>query len=196
MGAPKRNAKRAAIIEAGYLLMARNGYERTSTAQICTTAGVSSGTFFHHFPTKIDLLLAILNSGLEHTGEALARIRPVVANDARAALSLWCEHILAEAADENLAGFDAVLGAVPDHPEIKAALGVETALIHGFLAEVAQAGQRQGVIRDDLAADRIATWLNILANGVLGHAVAEGSQPVAALRPELVDIVDRFVRHS
>lgn len=194
MGAPKRNAKREAIIEAGYALMARNGYERTSTAQICTAAGVSSGTFFHHFPTKVDLLLAILDSGLEYTGEALARIRPTLVVDARAALNEWCEHVLAEAADENLAGFDAVLGAVPHHPEIKAALGAEATLVHGFLTELSEAGQRQGVIRDDLASDRIATWLNILANGVLGHAVTEGSQSVAALRPELVDVVDRLVR--
>lgn len=34
-----------------------------TSAAICREAGIATGTFFHYFPTKLDLLLAILDLG-------------------------------------------------------------------------------------------------------------------------------------
>ncbi len=194
MATESRPARREAIIAAAYSCMARGGYERTSTAQICAAAGVSSGTFFHYFPTKAAVLVAILESGLEETRQSLEEIRPLASRDARAAIERWCDHILEEASDEDLAGFDAVLGAVPDHPDVVAALQAETVLVREFLTGLVAAGQEQGSVRTDLDADRLATWLSIVANGVLGHAVEAGSGSTRDLRPELIDLVDRLLR--
>lgn len=194
MARDRRPDRREAIISAAYVCMARGGYERTSTAQICAAAGVSSGTFFHYFPTKAAVLVAILESGLEETREALEEIRPLAAGDARAAIERWCDHVLDEASDEDLAGFDAVLGAVPDHPDVAAALQAETVLVRGFLTELVTAGQEQRTVRADLPAEQLATWLSILANGVLGHVFEDGARAADEVRPELLDLVDRFLR--
>lgn len=194
MNPEKQGGRRDAIVEAAYNCMAKGGYDRTSTAQICAAAGVSSGTFFHYFPTKADVLIAILESGIEHTRQVFARIHATAAQDARAALELWCDHVLQEASDDDLAGFDSVLGAVPDHPGVTAALRAERALVRGGLTELVTLGQAQTTMRTDLTAARIATWLGILADGVLGHAVQEGSSEIAELRPEFVDIVGQLVR--
>lgn len=194
MSVEKRSGRRSAIIEAAYSCMARNGYERTSTAQICAAAGVSSGTFFHYFPTKAAVLVAILDGWLDHTRDAFERIRPTAAHDARAALDQWRDHVLEEASDEDLAGFDAVLGAVPDHPEVTAALQAEKALVQEFLTGLVTAGQHQGTIRTDLSADRIATWLGILADGVLTNAVEDSTFSTTTVRPELDDLIDRMLR--
>lgn len=194
MSTEKQSGRRDAIVEAAYSCMAKGGYDRTSTAQICAAAGVSSGTFFHYFPTKADVLVAILETGVEHTREAFARIRATAARDAREALDLWCEHVLREASDDDLAGFDSVLGAVPDHPGVAAALKAESALVRDGLTEVVAFGQAQATMRTDLPAARIATWLGILADGLLGHAVQEGSAAIDELRPEFIAIVAQLMR--
>ncbi len=194
MNTEKQGGRRDAIIEAAYSCMARGGYDRTSTAQICAAAGVSSGTFFHYFPTKADVLVAILESGIVHTRDVFARIRATAAQDAQGALDLWCEHVLQEASDDDLAGFDSVLGAVPDHPGVAAALKAERALVRDDLTELVALGQAQATMRTDLTAARIAIWLGILADGLLGHAVQEGSTGIDELRSEFVDIVGQLVR--
>jgi AcrR family transcriptional regulator len=52
------------ILESAYQLFSRNGYEATSVADICQSAGVSKGAFYHHFPTKHAIFLELLESWL------------------------------------------------------------------------------------------------------------------------------------
>lgn len=60
---PARHAaRRLGIIDAALTRFAADGYEATTTASICAEAGIGSGTFFHYFPTKADVLLGILSS--------------------------------------------------------------------------------------------------------------------------------------
>lgn len=190
----RRTDRRAAIVEAAYRCMARHGYERTTTALICKSAGVSSGTFFHYFPTKAAVLAAILEDGLRHTREVFAGIRDTATRDAVAALHRWRDHVLDEAADEHLAGFVAVLGAVPDNAEVAAALRAETTLVREALTDLVAAGQERATMRTDLPPDRVAMWLGIVARGVLDHAAERGSLVPEALRAEMTDVITRLVR--
>ena len=49
---PRRPSARAKLIDAAHLLVRRQGYAATSVDEICTTAGVTKGAFFYHFPSK------------------------------------------------------------------------------------------------------------------------------------------------
>jgi TetR/AcrR family transcriptional regulator, transcriptional repressor of aconitase len=192
---PERHAaRRLAIIDAAFTCFAAEGYAGATTGAICREAGIGSGTFFHYFPTKAAVLAAVLEDGLRHTREVFAGIRGTAARDAVAALDLWRDHVLAEAADENLAGFVAVLGAVPDNPDVAAALRAESTLIQEVLSDLVAAGQSQGTMRTDRAPDRIATWLGIVAAGLLEHAAEEGPVVPDVLRPEMTDVLTRLVR--
>lgn len=193
MSSTERRDRRADIVGAAYRNFARHGYERTSTAQICESADVSSGTFFHYFPTKASVLVAVLEGGMQHTHEAFERIRRMAAHDARGALASWGEHVLAEASDEDLPGFVAALGGSPDNAEVAAVLRHETALVHDALSELVAAGQGQGTVREDRSPDRIAVWLGIVANGVLQHSIDEGGVS-SDLRAEMGDVLARLVR--
>lgn len=51
---------RERILEAARLLFLEQGYTATGVAQILKTAGARSGSLYHFFPTKEDLLLAVL----------------------------------------------------------------------------------------------------------------------------------------
>jgi AcrR family transcriptional regulator len=59
-GSRERAAEtRATLTRIALELFARQGYVATSTKQITKAAGVSEGLVFHHFPTKLDLLLSV-----------------------------------------------------------------------------------------------------------------------------------------
>jgi len=49
------------ITEAALDLMLRQGYTATSVDEICETAGVSKGSFYHFFKTKQDIAVAALH---------------------------------------------------------------------------------------------------------------------------------------
>ncbi|MDA0638121.1 helix-turn-helix domain containing protein [Nonomuraea sp. MCN248] len=54
----KKERTREALVEAAVRLFEENGYERTTVAQIAAAAQLSTRTFFLHFATKEDVLLA------------------------------------------------------------------------------------------------------------------------------------------
>ena len=59
--AQKSQRTKAAIIEAATLLMRRYGFENTSIRQICDTAHVSTGSFYHLFKSKDEIVDVILH---------------------------------------------------------------------------------------------------------------------------------------
>lgn len=52
-------SKRDQILEAGLTLFIENGFDKTPTSAISKAAGVATGTLFHHFKTKEDLINAL-----------------------------------------------------------------------------------------------------------------------------------------
>lgn len=52
------------ILNVAMQLFSKTGYDATGVAEICQAAGVSKGAFYHHFPTKQAVFMALLNSYL------------------------------------------------------------------------------------------------------------------------------------
>ena len=52
-------SKRDQILEAALALFIENGFDKTPTSAISKAAGVATGTLFHHFKTKEDLISAL-----------------------------------------------------------------------------------------------------------------------------------------
>jgi AcrR family transcriptional regulator len=55
----------AAIIAAAVEVMSSHGYHGTSVRDIAEAAGVSSGALYHHFGSKHELLVTILDRGMD-----------------------------------------------------------------------------------------------------------------------------------
>ncbi len=55
------------FFQAGLNLINQNGYEKTSIDMICDACGMSKGAFYHHFESKIGLLL----EAAQHTTDIL-----------------------------------------------------------------------------------------------------------------------------
>src|SRR5258708_25671141 len=56
-----KNETRERLVEAARTLFWEQGYANTGIAQILKAADVGSGSLYHFFPTKEDLLLAVLH---------------------------------------------------------------------------------------------------------------------------------------
>ena len=52
---------RSRLLQAAESCFAQSGYDRTSVATICQAAGVSKGAFYHHFSSKQEIFLELLN---------------------------------------------------------------------------------------------------------------------------------------
>jgi TetR/AcrR family transcriptional repressor of nem operon len=61
------------LIEAALALMLAKGYPATTVDEICASAGVSKGSFYHFFSTKEELALAALEAYAEWGFEALRK---------------------------------------------------------------------------------------------------------------------------
>ena len=72
------------IFQAAIRILQRSGYENLSIKNICEEAGVSNGSFYHHFKTKDDLLSYYLEAQPAVSPDALDL--PKDTEDAKAAI--------------------------------------------------------------------------------------------------------------
>jgi TetR/AcrR family transcriptional repressor of nem operon len=61
------------LMEAAWRAIRTEGYAATTVDDICRQAGVTKGSFFHHFKTKDDLALAAIAHWESMTGEFFAK---------------------------------------------------------------------------------------------------------------------------
>lgn len=77
-GLTRRDRRRLELFErilaAGEALFEEQGYDDTRVAEICERADVAYGTFFNHFPTKVDLLRALADRSLLRVAERLEEV--------------------------------------------------------------------------------------------------------------------------
>src|SRR5689334_22764630 len=59
---PSPNPTRERLVATAMNLFREKGYDSTSVADVLKTAGVNSGSLYHFFPGKQDLLLAVLDT--------------------------------------------------------------------------------------------------------------------------------------
>jgi TetR/AcrR family transcriptional repressor of nem operon len=71
MGLQKSENTRDKIMGAAVDLFCRSGYDAAGVAEICSQAGVSKGAFYHHFPSKKALFIAIVDKWLEELNSQL-----------------------------------------------------------------------------------------------------------------------------
>ena len=126
----------------------QQGYDATGVAEICHHAGVSKGAFYHHFPSKQALFLALLDRWLGRLDERLAALR-AEAPDARAALAYMTaaiEPIFADARGQLPLFLEFVEQARRD-PVIWEATIAPYYRYRAYFSQLIAAGAEEGVLR-------------------------------------------------
>lgn len=190
---PKRHAaRRLVIIDAGLNLFAATGFDRTTTAAICREAKIGSGTFFHYFPTKQSLLLAILDLGTQETTDWFAAQEG--RTDARQVLTDYVEHVAAELTDPRVPGFIRAVGALMGEPAVVSALAHDDEATRAGLQPWVARAQKFGALRTDMPATRLTTWLLAVLDGYASQLATAPDFDATTERKNLIDAVTRISR--
>jgi len=160
----KKRLTRQALVDAAVRLFAERGYERTTVADVAEAADVSARTFFLHFATKEDVLLA---DAAERVRSGAAAVLEGAASPA-AALSAAAEVMIADAWRGDLRSGAAGLRArlVVDNPAVRARL-----LEVGFAAQADVAAALAAAFPDRVDEVDAAALVGALMGAVAAAAV-------------------------
>jgi AcrR family transcriptional regulator len=133
------------IVDATHKLLRQNDYEDVSIAAILAESGLSTRSFYRHFGSKDELLIAMYRQNAEQTGRQLAA-RVAAAASPREGLEAWVAGMLRLRFDPRVARRVAIFGA----PSARRAAGYEgvqrdaTEVLRRPLLEVLEAGRTDG----------------------------------------------------
>lgn len=175
-----RRARRLQIIDAGITAFAERGPQAT-IAQICSAAGIGSGTFFHHFASKESLVIAILELGTTETEDFFTVHEG--GDTPRQLVIDYMDHMARELGDPRTAGFVLAVGAMSANQRITDALRRDEATTLDRLEHAVAAAQAERQARTDVSARRIANWALMLLDGLVaaiasGRVTAEDEMPM------------------
>ncbi|WP_330315710.1 TetR/AcrR family transcriptional regulator [Streptomyces platensis] len=189
----KHAARRQHIVNAACELFATQGFERTTTAQICKAAGMSSGNVFHYFPNKRAIFIALLQ---DDKGEKTERLAAATGGADPWAALLDVVRFLAAPAAEPLAPplvMEAMLQAHRD-PELAELLNQDNTDEHTVITELLTKAAAAGQIDPGLDPGHAASWVMALIASMYTSAATEPSFDPAGQLPTLLLILERFLR--
>lgn len=162
---PRGRARRAAVLDAARRLFSRQGFKGASLAAIAQEAGLTDAGLLYHFPTKNDLLLAVIAQGDEEQDAALAQVR--------ASRGLPLLHRMAAfgadlEADPILTALDVTLAAehLQDGSAINAYFVDRYETFRAMLAEAFREAAQAGDLRADLDAEVEAANMTAVLDGL------------------------------
>jgi AcrR family transcriptional regulator len=164
---------RGRISKTAMRLFGEKGYEATGVAEICAAAEVSKGAFYHHFPSKQDLFVTLLETWLLGVDDALrsaAQDTPSVP-DGLLAMAAATREVFA-AADGRLEIFLEFWEQARHDPKIWKAFIAPYRRYHDFFAQIVQRGIQEGSFRD-LDAQVAGQALVALAVGIVVQGVLD-----------------------
>lgn len=176
--AERRTATRGKILAVAAELLAAKGYDSLTVDEIVLRANVAKGTFYQHFKSKEELVLALLRqdlAGVDQQIEAalasgappLSVLRYIVEGSAG-----WLErnpHLVRAAALQSMR--QAPSGWPAGHPSSRR-----------FMALALGAAQRDGLVRSDLPAEELAQMLGALYLPAIDAWLADPTGPSLTAR--------------
>jgi len=189
---PRGEETRKQILSAAVTAFAQFGYDATGVAEICKTAGISKGAFYHHFPSKQTLYFELLNEWLATID---ARLRSIASEagsvpDALMKMTGAFTEIIESSRDKLPIFLEFLMRATRD-PEIRKATLKPYRTYSEYFSDLIRKGVKEGTIRTG-DPDTAAQILVSLAVGlVLQGSIDAGSTDWEAVA---TNAVRTFVR--
>ena len=138
--------KKQAILDSALQLFVKKGFNATSTASIAKAAGVATGTLFHHFPTKKDIMSQLFLSIKQEFATNMISNTDFIGDIEQDANTLWQKTIDWAIAQplKQLFFLQYSMSADIDADVRKQAMNS----ILGFVVELIEQGKQQQIIAD------------------------------------------------
>ncbi|HIH2748036.1 TetR/AcrR family transcriptional regulator [Burkholderia aenigmatica] len=165
------------ILEAGRQLIMRRGYSGFSYADIADAIDIRKASIHHHFPTKADLAVAVLQQSQAKFDADMALLDASGADalvQMRAYIGYWERCIADDSAPFCVAGMlGAELPALPD--DVARAVKAHFDDLAAWLARVLEAGVKDGVVQPGVSVPTEAATFVSLVYGAMLAARAYGN---------------------
>jgi AcrR family transcriptional regulator len=165
----KHAAKKRHIADTAAGLFAEKGFDRTTVADICKAADISTGSLFHYFPTKRAIFLEIFEQDGRDNAAMFDKAREVSPWDG---VLMVVDHLSVPALDRSVAGLvlEVVAQASRD-PELWELIARNEQFVRDELAVLLQRAHDAGQIALPVSATVAATWVQGLIDGLFGRLV-------------------------
>ncbi|ABB10641.1 TetR/AcrR family transcriptional regulator [Burkholderia lata] len=164
------------ILEAGRQLIMRRGYSGFSYADIADAIDIRKASIHHHFPTKADLAVAVLQQSQANFDADMSLLESSGADalvQMRAYIGYWERCIADDSAPFCVAGMlGAELPALPD--EVARAVKAHFDDLAAWLVRVLEAGVKDGIVQPGVSVQTEAATFVSLVYGAMLAARAYG----------------------
>lgn len=187
-------SSRTRLLDAALRVFREKGHTATTVADLCHAAGVTKGSFFHHFESKEALTLAAIEHWNTLTGALFEAAPYCQAEDPRARLLAYLDFRAALVRGE-LPEFTCLLGTLAQetfasHPALQAACGAGIEAHAQTLVPTIAAAQARYAPEADWSAQSLARHTQAVLQG--GFVLAKAlNDPQAAL--EAIVHLKRYV---
>ncbi len=169
---------RAQIINAAIRDFAQYGYDGTGVAEICKSAGISKGAFYHHFESKETLYLELLNEWLRSIDDELRSIRARSSSTLEALVEMTrVFRSIFDSSRVKVAVFLDFLTKAAREPGLREAALEPYRRYQRYFTEMIAQGAREGSIRDadpqQTAQLLVSTAVGLVLQGVLDPEAAD-----------------------
>lgn len=173
---PKGDMRRQQILDAAMRVFARDGYSNASIAEVAADVGLTLPGLLHHFPSKTDMLLAVLEVRDQRSPRLPGYPQDYTLEDAAAGPPLPWSQVLDQLRLVNSANADipgvikafSLLNAESlseDHPA-QGWFHQRTGLMLHYIAHSLRHGQESGEINPAVDPDQIAAELIAMMDGL------------------------------
>jgi len=177
---------RARIFRAATTALAESGYDGTAVSEICARAEVSKGAFYHHFSSKQDLFLELLERWLLELNVQLTEMHsiPSPVPEQLLAMSEMIRHVFRAAGDQ-LPIFLEFWAQAAHDPAVWEATITPYRRYREYFTEIVETGIAEGSLRpvdpDTTARVIVSLAVGLVLQGLLdaegadwGHVTKEG----------------------
>ncbi len=186
-----RAQRRAQIIEGARACFLRKGFHAATTAEISVEAGVSVANLYQYFPTKDDLVRALIEDDL---AEDLALLRLVdEAGSLREGLARMDTLLAAEpeCAEQTRLKLE-IIAEAARNPEIAAVVAAADSRMVAATRTLLEHRQQAGEVRADVDPAVIAELILALYDGLYGRLAFSGADQARMTHAASQMIIDAF----
>jgi AcrR family transcriptional regulator len=173
-------AQRADILEGARRCFAAHGYEEATVVRLEEATGRSRGAIFHHFPTKLDLFLAVLEHDAEReaarweTGSVADVLTGLAAEDPD-----WATVVVEQSRRRRT------------DPSFRARWSRRTDLVRDALRTLVNRERTAARIAPDISPEVAARFISVVGDGLLLQRAILGEVPHAK---EVITLATRALR--